>query len=90
MCLAIPGQIVETTEIGNSRIAKVRFGDVTRETFLDLLPEARTGDFVMVHTGFAIRRLDAAEAGQTYRLLDEIIYPDPPAPARSAGRQSPS
>jgi len=72
MCLAIPGQIVEAQEIDGLRIGTVRFGGVTRQANLDFVPEAQCGDYVIVHVGFAISRVDAEEAERTYRLLEEM------------------
>jgi hydrogenase expression/formation protein HypC len=72
MCLAIPGKILETAEREGSRVAKVQFGGITRETFLNFVPEAEVGDYVLVHVGFAISRVDAAEAARTYELLEEM------------------
>ncbi len=72
MCLAIPGKIVETEEGGLSRIAKVQFGGVTRQVYLDFVPEAQTGDYVLVHVGFAISRIDEEEAQRTYAMLEEM------------------
>jgi hydrogenase expression/formation protein HypC len=72
MCLAIPGKILETAEHGGSRVARVQFGGITREAYLDFVPEARVGDYVMVHVGFAISRVDAEEAERTYRLLETL------------------
>lgn len=69
MCLAVPGKILEASERNGSRVARVAFGGITREAYLDFVPEARVGDYVMVHVGFAISRVDAAEAERTYRLL---------------------
>ena len=74
MCLAVPGQILDTTDIGASRVGNVRFGGVTRQAFLDFVPEAQVGDFVMVHVGFAISRVDAAEAQRTYELLERLGF----------------
>jgi hydrogenase expression/formation protein HypC len=72
MCLAIPGKIVETEELAGIRLGRVQFGGVTRQTCLDFVPEAQIGDFVLVHVGFAISRVDAEEAQRTYRLLEEM------------------
>ena len=70
MCLAIPGKILEEKTIDGIRIGRVQFGGVTRDAYLDYVPEAQTGDYVMVHVGFAISRVDAEEAARTYRLLE--------------------
>ena len=72
MCLAIPGQIVETYDRKGVRMATVRFGGVTRETCVEYLPQADVGSFVLVHVGFALSVIDAEEAERTYRLLEEM------------------
>lgn len=72
MCLAIPGKILDAEESGGSRVARVQFGGITRQALLDFVPEAQVGDYVMVHVGFAISRVDAEEAERTYRLLEAM------------------
>lgn len=72
MCLAVPGKILDTEEHEGRRIARVEFGGITREAYLDFVPEAGPGDYVIVHVGFAISRLDQHEAERTYRLLEEM------------------
>jgi len=72
MCLAVPGRIVEATDLGTSRIAKVEFGGITRQVYLDFVPEAQPGDYVLVHVGFAISRVEAEEAARTYEMLRQI------------------
>jgi hydrogenase expression/formation protein HypC len=72
MCLAVPGKILQAQERSGSRIARVQFGGIVREAYLDFVPEAQVGDFVMVHVGFAISRVDAEEAQRTYRLLETM------------------
>jgi hydrogenase expression/formation protein HypC len=72
MCLAIPGRILDTAQRGPSRIARVQFGGITREAYLDFVPEAKPGDYVMVHVGFAISRVDAEEAQRTYQALESM------------------
>jgi hydrogenase expression/formation protein HypC len=74
MCLAVPGKILHTEERCGSRVARVMFGGITREAYLDFVPEAEPGDYVMVHVGFAISRVDADEAERTYGLLKEMGY----------------
>ncbi len=69
MCLAVPGKILHTEERSGSRVARVLFGGITREAYLDFVPEAEPGDYVMVHVGFAISRVDADEAERTYEIL---------------------
>ena len=72
MCLAIPGKIIEVSEREGSRMARVQFGGVVRSACLDFCPEAQANDYVMVHVGFAISRVDAEEAQRTYALLEEM------------------
>jgi hydrogenase expression/formation protein HypC len=72
MCLAIPGKVLEAVESGWNRIAKVQFGGVTRQVYLDFVPEAGVGDYVLVHVGFAVSKVDEAEAKRTYELLEQI------------------
>ena len=72
MCLAVPGKLIDAEQIGESRIGKVQFGGITRQAYLDFVPEAQVGDYVLVHVGFAISRLDAEEAERTYQLLDKL------------------
>jgi len=72
MCLAIPGKILEIQEQAGLRTGRVEFGGIVRQVALSFVPEAQVGDYVMVHVGFAISRVDAAEAERTYKLLQEI------------------
>lgn len=73
MCLAVPGQILSLQgddEI--TRMARVSFDGVIKEISLAYVPEARTGDFVLVHAGFAIQTIDESEARRTLQLLHEM------------------
>jgi hydrogenase expression/formation protein HypC len=72
MCLAIPGKIVEFHEKHGVRMSKVDFGGVVREACLEYLPEAAIGDYVLVHVGFAISKVDEEEAARTYKYLQEM------------------
>ena len=72
MCLAIPGKILEAREIDGFRVGRVEFGGVTRDVYLDYVPEAQPGDYVIVHVGFAISQVDAEEARRTYELLEQM------------------
>ncbi len=72
MCLAVPGKILEIHEVASSRLGKVDFGGVTRQAYLDFVPEAVVGDYVIVHVGFAISRVDAEEAARTFELLEKM------------------
>jgi hydrogenase expression/formation protein HypC len=72
VCLAIPGKILEIQEQNQMRAARVQFGGIVRQVSLDFVPEAGLGDYVMVHVGFAISRVDSVEAERTYKLLEEM------------------
>jgi hydrogenase expression/formation protein HypC len=57
---------------GDLRLAKVEFGGIVKEVCLAYVPEAGVGDYVIVHVGFAISRVDAAEAARVFSYLEEI------------------
>jgi len=69
MCLAIPGRILDTEDIAGIRVGRIQFGGVTRKAYLDYVPEAAVGDYVMVHVGFAISKVDQDEAARTYESM---------------------
>jgi hydrogenase expression/formation protein HypC len=69
MCLAIPGKILDTEEIAGIRVGRVQFGGITRKAYLDYVPDAGVGDYVMVHVGFAISKVDRDEAARTYESM---------------------
>ncbi len=73
MCLAIPGKIVEIVDVDNF-IAKVDVGGVKRNINIGMLDkeEARVGDYVLIHVGFAMSKVDEKEAEDTLRILKEI------------------
>ena len=72
MCLGVPGKIVETYEKGGLQMAKVDFGGVFREACLSYVPEAKVGEFCIIHVGFAISILSESEAQETLELLKQI------------------
>jgi hydrogenase expression/formation protein HypC len=72
MCLAIPGKVVSVEQNNGLRVGRVQFGGIVRQASLDFVPEAEVGDYVMVHVGYAISRVDEAEAQRTYELLEEM------------------
>jgi hydrogenase expression/formation protein HypC len=85
MCLAIPGKIVSVEEANGLRSARIQFGGIVRQASLDFVPEAQVGDYVMVHVGYAISRVDAAEAERTYQLLEEIGSLEEELPPEGSG-----
>ncbi len=72
MCLGVPGRIIEIEE-GLMRMGRVDFGGITRPVCLAYVPEAQVGDWVIVHVGFAISRLEEEEAMETLQLLGEVF-----------------
>jgi hydrogenase expression/formation protein HypC len=72
MCLAVPGLILDAEIQGDSRVARVKFGGVVRQAYLDFLPEAQPGDYVLVHVGFALSRIDESEARRTLDYLEQL------------------
>ncbi len=73
MCLGVPGKVVEIYEAGGLKMGKVDFGGVAREACLAYVPEIQVGDYTVIHVGFAINRLDEAEAQESLALLKEIV-----------------
>src|SRR5262245_3571897 len=73
MCLAIPGKVlqIDLDEQG-VRIGKTNFGGIVKQVCLEYTPEVQCGDYVLVHVGFALGRVDNAEAERTYKLLEEM------------------
>ena len=72
MCLAIPGKVLEIDRASTPVMGEVDFAGIRRSVCLDWLPEAGVGDYVIVHVGFAISRIDEQEALETLRLLKEM------------------
>lgn len=72
MCLAIPGKLIEKTEHDGTLVGKVAFGGIIRQASLDFLPEAEVGDYVLVHVGFAISRVDEEEARTTFAYMQQV------------------
>lgn len=73
MCLAIPGKISSVVDgDAHNRQGTVDFGGILKEVDLSLVPEAGMGDYVLVHVGFAIARVDEEEAQQVFQYLEEF------------------
>jgi hydrogenase expression/formation protein HypC len=82
MCLGIPARVVETYREYDVLMAKVDFGGVFQRACLEHVPEARPGDYVLIHVGFALSRIDPDEAQRVFALLRELQELDdftPPA-----------
>ena len=69
MCLAVPLEVVDVKD----NLATVSFGNTTREVHLDLMDTVAVGDFIIVHAGFAIEKLDKEEAAKTLALFKEVM-----------------
>jgi hydrogenase expression/formation protein HypC len=73
MCLAVPGKIIEILdEDPLLRRGRVSFGGILKEVNLSYVPEARIGDYVIVHVGFAISRVEETEAKKIFDYLDQL------------------
>lgn len=72
MCLAIPGKVIETLEQDGMKMAKVSFGGMVKQVCLEYTPDVQTGDYVLVHVGFALSRIDEKEAERTFKILEEL------------------
>jgi hydrogenase expression/formation protein HypC len=76
MCLAVPGKILDIYETNGLLMGKIDFGGVTCEACLTFVPEAKVGDYTIIHVGFALNLIDEKEALETLALLDEISKQD--------------
>jgi hydrogenase expression/formation protein HypC len=68
MCLGIPGKVIEIEK----NVAKVDVGGILRDVSLDLCPDVSVGEYVLIHTGFAIQKVDEEEAKETFELLRQL------------------
>jgi len=69
MCLGIPGKLIEIEK----NVAKVDVGGFVRDISLDLCPDVSVGEYVLIHTGFAIQKVDEKEAEETLELLKQMV-----------------
>ena len=72
MCLGVPGRLTEIAEEDGLRVGRVEFAGVARQVCLELVPDVVCGDYVLVHVGFALCRLDPEEARRIQDLLSEL------------------
>jgi hydrogenase expression/formation protein HypC len=72
MCLAIPGKVVEIGEENGLRMGRVDFGGIVKRVCLDYVPEIEVGDYTIVHVGFALQKIDEAEALRTLELFEHM------------------
>jgi hydrogenase expression/formation protein HypC len=71
MCLAVPGRIVSIAERDDTLMAEVDFGGVLKSVCLEYMPQAKVDDYVLVHVGFAIQRVDEESALETLRTIKQ-------------------
>jgi hydrogenase expression/formation protein HypC len=76
MCLGIPGKIIDIYETNGLSMGKIDFGGVTREVCLAYVPEAKVGDYAIIHVGFALNLLSEQEAQETLDLLKQMVEQD--------------
>ena len=73
MCLAIPGKLIEISNDAHGvKMGKANFGGIVKGVCLEYTPEVSVGDYVLVHVGFALSKVDEEQAAQTYRALEEL------------------
>lgn len=72
MCLAIPGKVIEIDTSVSPVMGKVSFGGIKKEVCLELVPEVKIGNYVIVHVGFAITMMDEDEAQETLKMIDQM------------------
>jgi len=73
MCLAIPGKLIEISENPEGmRMGKANFGGIVKQVCLEYTPEVNMGDYVLVHVGFALSKVDEDVAARTYAMLEEM------------------
>jgi hydrogenase expression/formation protein HypC len=72
MCLGIPGKITEIYEEDSLKMAKIDFGGIVKEVCLAYVPEAKVGNYALIHVGFAISLMDEEEAQETLKLIREV------------------
>jgi hydrogenase expression/formation protein HypC len=72
MCLAIPGRVVEVQDVQGMKMGRADFGGIVKRVCLEYTPDVQVGEYVMVHVGFALSKVDEEEAARTYKLLEEM------------------
>ena len=72
MCLAVPGRVVDVTRENDVLMGKVDFGGIARRVCLEHLPDIQPGEYVLVHVGFALARVDEGEARRVWEFLEAM------------------
>jgi hydrogenase expression/formation protein HypC len=90
MCLGIPGRVTEIHDEAGLAMGRVDFGGLRKDACLAYLPEVRVGDYVIVHVGFAISRVDEVEALRTLEMLDRMGVIEPELMTMGPGMTEPA
>lgn len=90
MCLGIPGRITEIRDEAGLAMGKVDFGGVRKDACLAYLPEVKLGDYVIIHVGFAISKVDEAEALKTLEILESMGVMEPELMTLGPGMDEPA
>ena len=90
MCLGIPGKVTEIRDEGGLAMGKVDFGGVRKDACLAYYPDAKVGEYVIVHVGFAISKVDEAEALKTLEILATMGAMEPELATMGPGMESPA
>ena len=72
MCLGVPGKIIEIFHKDGLLMGRIDFGGVIREACLEYVPDAKIGDFTLIHVGFALNLISEDEAMETIELINQI------------------
>jgi hydrogenase expression/formation protein HypC len=72
MCLGIPGRVVRTFQEHDVLMGKVDFGGVSKQVCLEHVPDVKIGEFVLVHVGFALSKIDGDEAARVFEFLEQM------------------
>ncbi len=72
MCLAVPGKVLEIDDHAQPKMGKVSFGGIQKQVCLEWLPDVKVGEYVIVHVGFALSKMDEQEALETLKILEEM------------------
>ena len=72
MCLAIPGKVLEIDPVTQPMMGNVSFGGIQKRVCIEWVPDVKVGDYVLVHVGFALSKIDEQEALETLKLLSEM------------------
>jgi|SRR3954470_9002074 hydrogenase expression/formation protein HypC len=73
MCLAIPGKLIEISQDAHGvKMGRANFGGIVKQVCLEYTPDVQAGDYVLVHVGFALSKVDEEQAAQTYKALEQL------------------